>query len=396
VTRAWDRGLSLVAAAGLALAACGTAAGDGQPATSAAAGPRAAKAQEVSAVRGYLQRVVLEMATRRGRRDTQFLSAGVWHSSDERCWRCNVGPGTAAAVLWRSGTWRRPYLLRVAETTFDRAIADHRRPDGSFGPKIGGEFDNEITTMFFGVELGIAYHELRTALDPARARRWQEALAGAARYLSDRLGGHYVNGNINLGASLLYQLTADATADPQWQEVFARSLQFTLHPPALRAALGLRYAKKPKKADGSDGKGFLAEQGDRGAGYDAEYTQLQSDMLARLYALHPGARYLRLLNVLTNQLLDRVDGQFRLHTQGGTRHGAPGSVVPFTTTALPVLAFAGHRDDLRRRALGQLARVRHELSNALEFPYGNSNRMVGLESTVLMALAPPVPAEEAR
>lgn len=149
---------------------------------------------EVRVVRQALEQVLIGMADRAGRRDSEYFSAGVWRSADDRCWRCNVGPGTAAAVLWRTGSWRRGWLLRLATETFDIAVRDHAKPDGSFGPRLGAETNNGIGTMFFGTELGMAYHELLPTLGAARAARWRLALVRAATYWQSEVAGYVRDG----------------------------------------------------------------------------------------------------------------------------------------------------------------------------------------------------------
>jgi hypothetical protein len=398
--------ICLLIMAALLLAGCGSGGGAGSAAGGrrSTSGPTAARAPstrsmiqrratEVRVLRGLLEHVVYELATRTGKRDSEFFSRGVWMSADQTCWRCNVGPGTAAAVLWRTGHWRRGWLLKLAVQTFDHAIRQHERPDGSFGPALGGETNDVISTMFFGLELGMAYHELQPALGTARARWWRSALVRGATYLVKQMAGVYINGNINLGAVTVLRFAADATGDQRWLTAFQQELGFTLHPSATAKAqgFGFRQTVQPTTSSYSNGDGYLAERGSMSAGFDPEYTELQDDIAARLYAIDSGPGSVRLLNALTNVLLPRVDSSYRLHTYGGARHGTPTSVVPFTTSALPILAFALNRRDLVRRASRQLARVRYELGNAIRFPYKNSYRYVSLQATALAVLARQVP-----
>jgi hypothetical protein len=188
------------------------------------------------------------------------------------------------------------------------------------------------------------------------------------------------------------RFAADATNDPNWLSAFQRALQFTLSPPAAAVAqgFGLHLTVKPTQADYVNGDGYLAERVTGMAGFDAEYGELQDDMAARLYLIEPSQQSTGLLNVLTNALLPRVDSTYRLHTYGGARHGTPTSVVPFATSALPILAFAGGRHVLAGRALTQLSRIRYELGNAVRFPYKNGYRYVSFEATALAVLAPQV------
>ena len=281
----------------------------------------------------------------------------------------------------------------LAIATFDRAVKMHTMPDGSFGPPNAGEPNDGVTTEFFGDELGIAYHELEPTLGTARAARWRTALVRASNYLRREVASVYVNGNINFGTALMFKLTAEATGSPHWNAMYRQELSFTLRPPAAAGSgAGLHVMGVTTSTAGlMHASGYLAERGVGGIGFDPSYTELQDDIAARLYAIDPDEQSVGLMDLLTNALLPRVDRTFRLHTYGGTRHGAPDGVIPFTTTALPILAFEGGRTDLLSRAIGQLARIRIEFGNALQFPYGNSYRLVGLESTALIALAAPIP-----
>jgi hypothetical protein len=362
----------------------------GQPSPAVTARDTRAARAEVRTLRRLLERAVVSLATKSSPGDSEFFAHGVWMSADETCWRCNVGPGTAAAVLWGTGTWRRAWLLRLAEQTFDTAIQQHQEEDGSFGPALGGESNNVIGTMFFSLDLGVADRELEPALGAVRAARWRTALKRAAGYLVSQMSGVYVNGNINLGTATVLRLTAAATGDRRWSAAFARELAFTLHPnaSARSAGFGLRYTVSPSVSTDANGAGYLAERGVGAPGFDPEYTELQDDMASVLYAVDRGPESVRLLNLLTNVLLPRVDSSYRLHTYGGSRHGTPTSVVPFTTSALPILAFQLGRGDLVRRAQAQLARIREEIRNATRYPYRNSYRYLGFQSTALAVLAP--------
>ena len=247
--------------------------------------------------------------------DRQRFAAGVWRSADEGCWFCQVGPGTAAAVLWRSK--REPHLRDLALSTFDRAIRANLRTDGGFeGEAV------DITTMMFGLELATAYLELRPALGTVRAKRWRAAIVGAADYLHGNGNlAWYTNGNINLGNTTLFYLAWKVSGQKRFLSDYETSFAFMLAPPLRWEGFGLKLDRVPKKSDGADGKGYLAESGGATPGFDAEYTHLQADIAARLYVVSHDPRALRLLNLIVNKLLERVDSDWALST--GRRHQAP-------------------------------------------------------------------------
>jgi hypothetical protein len=313
--------------------------------------------------------------------DRQRFAGGRWRSADEGCWFCQVGPGTAAAVLWRSN--REPRLRTLALSTFDRAIQAHRRTDGGFD----GE-SVEITTMMFGLELATAYLELRPALGTVREKRWRAAIVGAADYLHENGNlAWYTNGNINLGNTTLFYLAWKVSGQKRFLSDYETSFAFMISPPSRWKGFGLKLDRTPKKRDGSDGKGYLAESAGATPGFDAEYTHLQADVAARLYVVSHDPRALRLLNLLVNKLLDGVDSDWALSTAGGTRHAEAGRKIPFTTPALAVLVTSGARPDLAPRLARQLGRIEREFRGALTYSHRNMYRGLGNEVAVILQSA---------
>jgi hypothetical protein len=195
--------------------------------------------------------------------------------------------------------------------------------------------------MFFGVEMGTVLTEVAPALDPGRQAAWTDSLARAADYVVN--GGFstwYANGNLNLGDVELLYLAWRATGAPRFQTAYESAWSFVLAPPQDKfPGDGLRIVKEPSNPDGSDGAGYLAENGPGGVGFDAEYSELQLDVASRLYLLSGDARALRLANLLVNMLLPRVGSDWLLDTSGGTRHTEPNRKVPFLTSALAVLGW---------------------------------------------------------
>ena len=313
--------------------------------------------------------------------DRQRFAGGLWRSADEGCWPCQVGPGTAAAVLWRSS--REPRLRELALSTFDRAIRIHRRTDGGFeGESV------DITTMFFGLELATAYLELRPTLGAARERSWRTAVVGAADYLRENGNlAWYTNGNINLGNTTLFYLAWKVSGQKRFLTDYETSFEFMLSPPARWNGYGLKLDRTPKRSDGADGKGYLAESGGSTPGFDPEYTQLQADVAARLYVVSHDPRALRLLNLIVNKLLERVDSGWLLSTAGGTRHPVAGRRIPFTTPALAVLVTSGSRPNLAPRLARQLGRIEREFRGALTYSHRNMYRGLGNQVAVILQSA---------
>jgi hypothetical protein len=282
---------------------------------------------------------------------------GVWQSPNTVCWACNEGgPLEAAATVWKATG--NAALLQEAEQTADQAIATRQTAAGYFTapPGYTDTQSPEVRTMFFADELGNAYLALAPALDPATRASWQASLRAAADYLI-RNGNvtWYTNGNVNIGNAEMFYLAWKVTGDSRYQTAYQQAFAFLLSPPQSRwPGLGLKLVKAPSQADGSDGSGYLAEQGAGGAGFDAEYSELQLDAASRLYLLSGDARALRLANLLVNMLRPRVNGAAMLDASGGTRHVEAGRMVPFLTSAYAVLALHGGRSDLMPYAMGEL------------------------------------------
>jgi hypothetical protein len=293
---------------------------------------------------------------------TQFYEGGVWHGAQEQAWPTRTAPGAAAAALWRWGTVEdflvlpRQRCFRLAVETFDRAIRDHKNADGSFGQPDLPE------TMFFGVELGSAYFHLEQALDAATRRRWREALTGMVDALlargdldNGRRNG-YPNGNLELGATQLVYYAWKAGGEAKYETLFQRQWDFLTAPPQQRwRGFGLFYTRPPTRPDGADGMAFLAESGGGEPGFDPYYTMLQADVAARLYLFSGDPRLLRLVNLLVNQLLPRVERTtWIIDCSGGSRKSLK---APFFTGALAVAAWQGKRDDLRPLVPAQLRAI---------------------------------------
>jgi hypothetical protein len=304
-----------------------------------------------------------------GQGQPTYFAAGVWHSPNAY-WPCSVGAGTAAALLWTAEPAAYPAGRDQAIQTFDTLIAQHQARAGNLG--------TDIQTMMAGVELGTTYLDLSSTLDAWHRRHWRSAIAAAADFLiANGNVTWYTNGNINIGNTDLFWLAWKATRATRFARAYEQSLRFTLAPPQNRwRGFGLHITRKPWATDGSDGAGYLAEKGVGAPGYDPDYTQGQADIAARLYVQSRDPRVLRLLNLLTNQLLLRVNGNFELDASGGSRHPQIGRHPPFLTPALVVLALAG-RENLVTLAERQIGTIALHYSAASAMPGPNDYRGLG-------------------
>jgi len=349
--------------------------------------PRPVKSKAASPITALSRYIVDNMATRTYPGDPQFFD-GQWVSGDMSCWDCSTGPGVAAAVISREAGSAAPHYRRLAEQTFTNAIDAYRLPSGAFStPTPEGD---GIATIFFGVALGEAYLEIGQYLDPSTAALWRRSLAGAATYLvtEGHILTYYVNGNINLQATELLYDAWRATASRRLHSDYEKSWAFTLHPGPHWSGFGLRITRPYTTSNGSNGAGYLAESGGGYPGFDVDYSQLQADEAARLYLFSRDPRALRLLNLLTNQLFTRkVRGHWTLSTAGGTRHAAPNRFIPFTSSALAVLAWLGGRSDLRHFLPQQLGMLRTVFCGGLTYSYHNVYRSVGNELSIVLAAA---------
>jgi hypothetical protein len=319
---------------------------------------------------------------RTGYADRTYFQGGIWRGNTT-CWRCEETPGMLAAVLSHT----RPddtRLRQLAISTFDTMLRLHASPDGSFGPPARGEANKQISTFSAGICLATSYLTLDRWLTPSVRVRWKDAVHAAATWLLPSLG-FYVNGNINLGETTFEYLAYRVTGDRALLAAYEQSFGFTLSPPGQRRrGFVLRYTRVPTRPDGSDGSGYLAEAGKR-IGFDRYYTYIQVDHAALLYAISRSQAALRLLNLLTNELLKQTNRHsWLISIGGGTRRGLPGAQIPFVTPVIDVAVLAGGRRDLAKYVLPQFRRARMEFAADVR---GTSQEEVVAEyATALIAL----------
>lgn len=269
------------------------------------------------------------------------------------CWPCNLGPAISDAILARRDRTRLPVVI----DSFDRALADHQTPGGSF---VGDDNAGGIDTAFFVPELGTALITLGPRLDAATRARWAAAIVRGADYLI-RSGDTtwYVNGNINLAFTEVLYLAWRVSRQERFARAYEASWSFLTNPPRPRwAGYGLVVERSPAsrgraRAVASRTAGYLTESSGRGPGFDPEYTQLQLDTAASLFVLSHDPRALRLMNLLMNAELPRVSSTFILNATGGSRHSLR---TPFLTSALSLLVRYG-RPGLARLLPAQTAQL---------------------------------------
>ena len=310
---------------------------------------------------------------------------GLWENGDPSCWYCNVGPAVGAAYLAEA----EPSMLPVAIDSLDRAIAEYRQADGSFT----GNTSPAIASAAFGVTLGLAYVRLEHQLPAATRSLWQETLTGIGDYLvRDHDATWYANGNINCSYAASFYFAWRASGEQRFAEDYEAELAFMVAPPGkLWEGFGLLLTQQPTVSNGSDGRGFLTEGSP--PGWDPEYSHLQLDYLAALYSASQDPRVLRLLNLILNQELTRVDpSTFILDARGGTRKD---ELIPFTSAALPLLVIDGKRPDLAPLLPAAFERLASEYRAT--FTYTNHNFYRGAAlwlAPILLASSglPPIPA----
>ena len=352
------RTVSLAAVAALAVGPLGT-----SPAHADAPNP-SSRAEIVA----LLSDSIRSLSVQSSASDPRYFIGGAWVSGLDDCFRCNVGPGVAAAAV--AATTGDTLALDLATQTFDQAIAAHRQADGSFGPPAIGESGPDIQTMMFATELGTALIALTPQLDPGRIQAWTAEVAGGADFLiRNKNLSFYTNGNIVLGNALTMALAYRLTGNPTYQAAYEQALAFAITPEQVRwPGRGLVYTAIPNRSDGSDGAAYLTEAGAGGPGYDPEYTMLQADVATRLFWATGDPRALRLMNLFMNQIRPRIDTTaWTLDTSGGTRHPQANRTVGFYSPVLAVLAWQGGRDDLTPLVSSQIAMIDQGFRSSLTY-----------------------------
>lgn len=306
-----------------------------------------------------------------------FFDGREWQSQD------NVAVGVAprysvaagAAALWRLAPQcpevlvDRGGLLRMAVAATDHLLAAYAREDGSLVRSDSPE------AMFCGVELASVVLDLGDALDAERRARWTRALVRLVDFLirsgnmADEHGWNplgrnwYTNGNIELDELLLLELVRQVTADDGYARLYENQLAFVLDPVSADPrweGFGLTTTREPTRDDGSDGAGFLAEaEGGTGRrGWDPDYTMFQASIAVRIFLSNRDPRLLRLMNMLLNQELPRVDtATWIINCTGGARRN---NRQPFWPNALAVAAFQGGRADFEPFVPSHLAKIDSE------------------------------------
>jgi hypothetical protein len=250
-------------------------------------------------------------------------------------------------------------MRRLAIETIDQAIRTHQSPSG--------KFTDGVTTGFFAVELGLTYLELKPYLDPSTRARWEKSIQRVADWLlSSGQMTFYVNGNVNLRQTEVMWLAWAATGEQRFKTAYEREWHFTIKPPAPRwSAFGLRISRRPLRADGADGAGYLTESTTgTHPGYDPSYTMAQLDTATELYVLTRDRRYLRLMNLFFNQDYPKINSQFVLDARSGSRKN---DMIPFLSPGPAVLVSSGHRPGLSSFWQGQVSEMQRDYVNQIHY-----------------------------
>ncbi len=167
-----------------------------QPATPAVA---ATQGIDAASVQSMLAGVVNAYAEKSNSSDVTYFDGTEWHNGQEAmCWRCTLGPAVAAAALAKANG--DTVKLNQAVASFDRTIAAHQLPNGTYYPVNIGEGGPDLTTMFAATEFGAAYVLLYDQLSNSQRQRWGASIVAAADFLiANGNLSWYTNGNIVVG-----------------------------------------------------------------------------------------------------------------------------------------------------------------------------------------------------
>lgn len=293
-------------------------------------------------LRKFFKEEMALISQRSSATDSAYFLDGIWKNKDNSCWECDMGAAVGGAIQQRDANFNDPALVNMICQSVDKAIATYQQADGSYLDPKGQT--TPIRTNFFLGEIATIYNELLPVLPEASKQKWLDSMKRAADYLIARKEPTwYTNGNINIYLALDFYLMGKITGDPKYMTLYQQQLDFVEKPGSKFPQAGFITTKPPTKEDGSDGKGYYTENN----GLDWYYLEMQADNLAWLYAESKDPKVLRKLNLVTNQLFDRVNtSTWLLDTTGGTRHQAPATKV-FMSPAVGILAWQGNRTDLQ-------------------------------------------------
>jgi hypothetical protein len=270
---------------------------------------------------------------------------------------------------------------------------------------VAGEVDSEdIDTAWYGDELGTVYDLLAKEL-PARTRQtWQQSLADAADFIENSgAASWYANGNINLAYTELFWLTWKATDDQRFLTDYNESWGFTSNPPQNRwPGAGWITVKAAGVSSGADGVGYFTESNGGKPGFDAEYSMIQLDVLARLYLLSRDPRVLKAANMVLNMEMPRINTHtWMLDASQGSRHPQPGRYIGWLTSAFTVLGLEGGRSGLLADIVPDLTAEETWFGEAgqadspqFRRAFGSDLSVIALASTLAGSTEGPIVAKE--
>jgi hypothetical protein len=343
---------------------------------------KTARAQFDRTMLSLLRRVVIKMERKREYVDGRFHPR-------YQCWWCGDQMGAVAAILARQHPAGQ--FTQIAKRSLNAGLG-HQNPNGSFGPPTNGY---ELATATEAISLGVGYLEMHNQLSRTMAARWRLAIKRADSWLMGTIN-FYVNGNINLQVTTALYTGYRVLHDRTFLSAYDHSLAFTLAPGSKWPGYGLHYTIHPTNPLGTNGAGYLGEQGLTGKpGFDPHYTMLQADYATELYLLSGQPKILRLANLLMNQLFTRIDRRsLIIQTGDGSRHPQPNVSGRFEANVLPVLAFAD-RPNLLPLAQKQLQQVGVDFVNYVDADNDQDQvisnyamTLIGLQAPALTTSAP--------
>lgn len=267
-------------------------------------------------------------------------TGGTWNRT-----HIDAAPGLAA-VAYLGGYDSTHWSVQRATNVMDYAVSVQEL-DGEFVPPGAEGTPNQDFILADMVE---AILLLDGKVAGAKIDAWTASVVAAAQWLWTNEQNWYTNGNIELLSTCAFEMVYRLTGDATWADRRDAQYLWTVAPnpinPPGAAGSGLIIDVVPLAADGSDGAGYLTEylSGVSSPGYDPSYANLQLSFATRWYQFSGDPRALRLMNLLHNKLMPRVDqATWLLDATGGTRLN---TTEVWWSPATPALVWGGLRTDI--------------------------------------------------
>ena len=156
----------------------------------------------------------------------------------------------------------------------------------------------------------MTYLELESSLDAPTRARWSASIGAAADYLIN--SGNttwYVNGNVNLRQTEVMWLAWVATQQPTLPHRLRLRVVHGGSPKPARAGQASAFTSPARPVEPTDSavQGFRPSPAVAHPDSIRNYTDAQLDTATDLYVLTRDPKYLRLMNLLFNQLQPLID-----------------------------------------------------------------------------------------